>query len=61
MKKENIELELFNNINDIIRYQELVVQSLPKSLPKDAVLFQKDILSVLKAVSKMNIQNVDLN
>ncbi|WP_099465904.1 hypothetical protein [Parabacteroides provencensis] len=61
MAKKRIELELVNNIPDLIRFQELVVESMPSNIPKQIANFQIDILNVLKTVGQMDISHVGVN
>lgn len=62
MKKKEIMIELVNDIPTLIRLQELSLIELKKRVRNQQVIdFQEDILRVLKAVSKMDLINLDEN
>lgn len=61
-KKKEITIELVNDISSLIRMQELSLIELEKRVRNQQVIdFQEDILRVLKAVSKMDLINLDEN
>lgn len=61
-KKKEITIELVNDISSLIRIQELSLIELKKRVRNQHVIdFQEDILRVLKAVSKMDLINLDEN
>ncbi|EIY26832.1 hypothetical protein F3B77_11815 [Bacteroides ovatus] len=61
-KKKEITIELVNDISSLIRIQELSLIELKKRVRNQQVIdFQEDILRVLKAVSKMDLINLDEN
>lgn len=61
-KKKEITIELVNDISSLIRMQELSLIELKKRVRNQQVIdFQEDILRVLKAVSKMDLINLDEN
>ena len=61
-KKKEITIELVNDISSLIRIQELSLIELKKRVRNQQVIdFQEDILRVLKAVSKMDLINLDDN
>ena len=60
--KKEITIELVNDISSLIRIQELSLIELKKRVRNQQVIdFQEDILRVLKAVSKMDLINLDEN
>lgn len=61
-KKKEITIELVNDISSLIRIQELSLIELKKRVRNQQVIdFQEDVLRVLKAVSKMDLINLDEN
>lgn len=56
-----VEMELVNDIPELIRFQEFVLYSLPSDAPRRLRCVQKDILEVLKAVSRMNMVSINAN
>lgn len=61
-KKKEITIELVNDIHSLIMMQEFSIVEMRKSIRNQQVIdFQEDILRVLKAVSKMNLINLDEN
>ena len=61
-KKKEITIELVNDISSLIRIQELSLIELKNRVRNQQVIdFQEDILRVLKAVSKMDLINLDEN
>lgn len=61
-KKKEITIELVNDVPTLIRIQELSLIELKKKTHNQQFIdFQEDILRVLKAVSKMNLINLDEN
>lgn len=61
-KKKEITIELVNDVPTLIRIQELSLIELKKKTHNQQFIdFQEDILRVLKAVSKMDLINLDEN
>ena len=61
-KKKEITIELVNDISSLIRLQELSVIEMRKTIRNQQIIdFQEDVLRVLKAVSKMDLINLDEN
>lgn len=61
-KKKEITIELVNDIPSLIRMQELSLIELKNRIRNQQVIdFQEDVLRVLKAVSKMDLINLDEN
>jgi hypothetical protein len=61
MEKKMVEMKLVNDIPELIRFQEFVLLSLPSDAPQRLRYVQKDILDVLKAVSRMNMVGINAN
>ncbi len=61
-KKKEITIELVNDISSLIRIQELsLIESKKRVRNQQVIDIQEDILKVLKAVSKMDLINLDEN
>lgn len=61
-KKKEITIELVNDISSLIRIQELsLIESKKRVRNQQVIDIQEDILRVLKAVSKMDLINLDEN
>ena len=62
MKKKEIVLELVNDIPNLIRMQELMIEKIrDKCKDEDIMDFQEDILRVLKLVDQLHTSSIDGN